>query len=290
MGGGKLLAGLGAVTASGMIGKSDPPGEPPNNTSLLMYYDSVFEEIGNVVPKDWPGWIPIKHGSFCRHELNDITVFWSDLAGYHKTSPDILLKEYLRWRCKKDGVIYDETLLDTSVICQGKLNRYTASIMYFRSLDDLMLPESAKESPKEKCQGRMPGVSSVSIIEGKPVIIKTEEEIEDEKKRVAEYTPKWWECVMDSTVNFWMLIAIVALIPFLLAEKTGRMESFFLILFIIPLIMLRYKARNNIYGTNRSPLEDVDFYGCCLISTPGGWFIVGMLLFLTIACIIGASL
>lgn len=293
-GGADLLAGLGAVGASSIMSKPKVtlPPAPPDFERLNHYYCDVLTE-SSFVPEEFPSSLPL--GELC----NDFdlagsrTRLWKELAAYHRTSVRSLKKEYLKWRCEKDGMPYDETVLAQSIMCQNRLG--DSNIQKFGSdvwaINNFMewdepqpQPEPEPEPPKKS-----PGIASMyRSFDGAYHMIETEETTADKDLKTGKDIPLW-EIYMDNGSIFWILIMLCVAIPFMLAAQSGIAEILLGVFLVVPVTMFRYKAKRDVRGEDNAFLTDFGMILGFLTSTPTGLFILFMLALPIIAAIISAA-
>lgn len=152
MSGGKMIAGLGALAAASVMSKPDPPLAPKNYGSLLNYYLAVLDEIKDGVPRDYPGFIPIDrmYKSFDAEVWQyGLPVSWGTLADYHGTFIKTEKERYLKWRCQKDGMSYDQSLIDDDILIKPRMNEgvYTGDARLF--IPDYLEPEPEEKEEKK---------------------------------------------------------------------------------------------------------------------------------------------
>lgn len=258
-GGADLLAGLVAVGASSVMSKPKitlPP-VPPDFERLNSYYYDVLGQY-SFVPDEFPSHLPLSdYGQ--EFDLGGRQMhLWKELAAYHKTSVRSLKKEYLKWRCDKDGMPYSEEVLETSIMCQGRLG--DANVQKFandpvRAINKYM----EWDEPKSAQQNMTMPVSEEYIrsLYYSPDDSSTATEAIKKNNSLKNYEPKSYKLknedyfrtpeprIADNTL-FGILVLVCLIVPLVLAAKYDDIRlllSFFI--FAIPVIILRYKANIN---------------------------------------------
>lgn len=293
-GGADLLAGLGAVGASSVMSKPGVtlPPAPPDFERLNHYYCDVLT-VSSFVPEDFPSSLPLSEFSQEFDLDGSKTRLWKELAAYHRTSVRSLKKEYLKWRCEKDGMPYDETILAESIMCQNRLGDPNIQKFGYNpvwAINNYMEWDEPQPEPEPEPPKKSPGIASMyRSFDGSYHLSETndpEPEIEAQKKSAG--IPQW-VIFFDDTLLVWFFIAICVFLPFVLASYSCNPAPLLGLLLVVPIVIFRYKAKNYIHGTNNSFLSDLDSFLCFLISTPTGLLILFMLALPIIAAIISAA-
>lgn len=247
-GGTDLLAGLGAVGTSSVMSKPKitlPPA-PPDFERLNHYYCDVLTE-SRFVPEEFPSSLPLNESGQKFDLGGSKTRLWKELAAYHKTSVRSLKKEYLKWRCDKDGMPYDETILAESIMCQNRLG--DSNIQKFGSdpewaINNFM--EWDEPQLKSEQQNISMSVSEEYITslyyfpeESCPAIDATEEKCEWGK---VNPTPMRKSCFANDNF-FHFLLTVGLFVSLALSIKYDGIGLIGGIAFlVVPLIILRNKA------------------------------------------------
>ena len=246
MGGGKLILGLGAVTASSLMAKPDPPTVPLDRQYLARYYKNIIDLAGYYVPREWPGWIPLDFGlEFSAENMND-SVTWSMLAGHHNTSTGFLIKEYLKWQCQESGIPYDEDILNMDCLCRSRLTMYHPDDRISSCSGKYMERREPEEEPKEPektdfvmerdCEPIL-STDATTVISKDTGETRWIETPPVEQKIMNNIT-----ILMSNTVLFLLLVAAVIVIPYQLALETENALFFLFTLLVVPLAILRFNA------------------------------------------------
>lgn len=257
-GGADLLAGLVAVGASSVMSKPKVtlPPAPPDFERLNSYYCDVLE--GSYAPEDFPSDLPLSEFGQKFDAKGQNFRLWSELAAYHKTSVRSLKKEYLKWRCDKDGMPYSEAVLEASVMCQGRLG--DPNVKKF-AYDPVWAINKYMEwdEPKSAQQNMTMPVSEEYIrsLYYSPDDSSTATEAIKKNNSLKNYEPKSYKLknedyfrtpeprIADNTL-FGILVLVCLIAPLVLAAKyddARLLLSFFI--FAIPVIILRCKANIN---------------------------------------------
>ena len=292
-GGTDLLAGLGAVGASSVMSKPKitlPPA-PPDFERLNHYYCDVLTE-SRFVPEEFPSSLPLNESGQEFDLGGSKTRLWKELAAYHKTSVRSLKKEYLKWRCNKDGMSYDETIIAESIMVQNRLG--DSNIQKFSNdpvwaINKYMEWDEPQPEPEPEPSKKSPGIASMCrSCDGTYHMIETEETTANENPQTEKDIPLW-EIYMENGSVFWILIMLCVAIPFMLAAQSGIAEILLGVFLVVPVTMLRYKAKRDVRGGDDTFLTDFGMILGFLTSTPTGLFILFMLALPIIAAIISAA-
>lgn len=258
-GGVDLLAGLGAVGASSVMSKPKVtlPPAPPDFERLNHYYCDVLSE-SSFVPEEFPSCLPMSEYSQ-EFDLNGSkSHLWKELAAYHKTSVRSIKREYLKWRCNKDGMPYDETIIAESIMVQNRLG--DPNIQKFGYNPVWAINKYMEwDEPKSAQQNMTMPVSEEYIrsLYYSPDDSSTATEAIKKNNSLKNYEPKSYKLknedyfrtpeprIADNTL-FGILVLVCLIVPLVLAAKYDNVRlllSFFI--FAIPVIILRCKANIN---------------------------------------------